>query len=355
MAAWGAGALVWAVGALGVRVGARVPPLGALLPAGGRGLRRLARALSRHLYLLCVVLVEGTLPAVTSVVKGWPPDTRPQGVWPWCPSPPGQVKVDTSRHAWSRGRSGGPWEPKTGAVSSSQGLTSAETQGSVAEKGRKWGCALDGEQALAGLGRGLPAHPGDYAVPNALLTGPFESPSAARLALLGGWEVMSCFHPGAFPTFVLSPGEVVSAQSTGGGSEFTSSTSDRAQRHSSATEGDAPPAPPAPGSFWPLALGLPPSAPAPAPRPQTQLSNRKKCPAGTPASSFWPLALGLPLSAPAPASGAGRWPRPLLPCRGDTWDTHTYPTSPGNACLRHPPLKIGNPVFCHNVDRLGGC
>ena len=70
---------------------------------------------------------------------------------------------------------------------------------------------------VAGLGRGLPAHPGDCAVPNALPTGPFESPLAARLALLGGWEIMSCFHPGAFPTFVLSPGEVVRAQSTGGG------------------------------------------------------------------------------------------------------------------------------------------
>ena len=87
--AWGAGAPVWAVGALGMRVGARVTPLGALLPARGRGLRRLARALSRRLYFLHVVLVEGMLPAVTSVVKGWPPDTRSQGVWPWCPSPPG--------------------------------------------------------------------------------------------------------------------------------------------------------------------------------------------------------------------------------------------------------------------------
>ena len=170
---------------------------------------------------------------------------------------------------------------------------------------------------VAGLGRGLPAHPGDCAVPNALPTGPFESPLAARLALLGGWEIMSCFHPGAFPTFVLSPGEVVRAQSTGGGLRV---------HHLDLRQGSS-----------------------------TQLRDRRRCPPCSPApGSFWPLALGLPPSAPAPASGAGRWPRPLLPCRGDTWDTHV-PTSPGNACLRHPPLKIGDPVFCHSVDGLGGC
>ena len=182
-------------------------------------------------------------------------------------------------------------------MSSPQGLTSAET-------GRKWSRSPDGAQTAAGLGRGSPR--GGLCLSSARLTGPFESPSAARLALLGGREVLSCSHPGAFPTFVKSPGEVVSAQSSGG-----------AQRSP--------------------------------PRPQTQLSNRRS---STPTQLLLAFGPGSSLSAPAPASRAGRRPRPLLPCRGDTGTTHTHtpPTSPGNACPRRPPLKIGNPVFCLTVD-----
>lgn len=106
-APWGAGAPVWAAGASGVWVGAGVPPAG--------GVPRLARAPSQRSSLLCVVLVEGMLPALTSVLR-----RRAGHRTPVLSRGGGgtsgfgvrllrvqQAKVDTSRHAPSRRRSRG--------------------------------------------------------------------------------------------------------------------------------------------------------------------------------------------------------------------------------------------------------
>lgn len=105
-----------------------------------------------------------------------------------------------------------------------------------------------GPRRRQGWGRGHP--PGGLCLSSALPTGPFESPLAARLALLGGREVLSCSHPGAFPTFVISPGEVVSAQSSGG----AQSSPPRPQTQLSNRRNSTPH--PAPSGLWPWVLTL---------------------------------------------------------------------------------------------------
>ena len=113
-APWGAGAPVWAAGASGVWVGAGVPPAG--------GVPRLARAPSQRPSLLCVVLVEGMLPALTSVLRRraghrTPVLSRGGGgdVWLWRPSPPGPAGKGGHQQTCTKPPTvQGVREPKTG-------------------------------------------------------------------------------------------------------------------------------------------------------------------------------------------------------------------------------------------------